>query len=231
MLDLRCEWAVVDVVSTLGTEQNVTAHIQKWPLDANGVRKQFAARAKDPKDITLSDETVTESIEELHLNGEDAISLDEMTLALAKTENDYLFVDFFASWCNHCRDLAPTWEALAEVMLDASQKRGNQHPDVVTAKDYQEAEKVEVPVFIAKVDCVVNHNVCVQEGIRAYPTLMLFVDGRPWKQGDYRGHRTLLHMVEWLYLVEIEHKEHMDEGERQLHLAHQGAYPKEGVDS
>jgi len=224
MLDLRCEWAVVDVVSTLGTEQNVTAHIQKWPLDANGVRKQFAARVKHPKDITLKDETVTQSIEELHENGEDAVSLDEKTLQFARDENDYLFVDFFASWCNHCRDLAPTWEALAELMMDSSQKLGNLHPDDVTAEDYEKAEQVQAPVMIAKVDCVVHHDVCLQQEIRAYPTLRLFVDGKPWKEGDYRGHRTLLNIVEWLYLVEMEHKEHMDESERQLHVAHHGMW-------
>ena len=30
MLDLKCDWAVIDVVSALGTDQNVTAHVQKW---------------------------------------------------------------------------------------------------------------------------------------------------------------------------------------------------------
>lgn len=107
-------------------------------------------------------------------------------------------------------------------MVDASQKLGNQHPDDVTSEDYKEAEKVQVPVMIAKIDCVDHHDLCIQNDIRAYPTLRLFVDGEKWKDGDYRGHRTLLNMVEWLFLVEMEHKEHMDESERQLHAAHEG---------
>ena len=167
--------------------------------------------------------TVEQTIEELHSNGEDAISLDEETLQYAKDENDYLFVDFYASWCNHCQDLAPTWEALAELMLDASERLGNQHPNEVTSEDYAEAEKVQVPVMIAKIDCVIHHALCTQNEIRAYPTLRLFVDGQKWKGGDYRGHRTLLHMVEWLYLVEMEHtEEKMDDRERNLHAAHAG---------
>jgi thiol-disulfide isomerase/thioredoxin len=194
MMDLSCEWAVVDVVSTLGTDQNVTAQINKWPLDADGVRQRSSRAKKTPEEISLKDETVKQTIEELHANGEDAISLDAQTLKFAQDENDYLFVDFYASWCNHCRDLAPTWEALAELMLDASHKLGNQHPDDITPEDYQAAEKV-LPVMVAKIDCVDHHDLCIQQEIRAYPTLRLFVDGEKYKDGDYRGHRNLLNMV------------------------------------
>lgn len=222
MLDLKCDWAVVDVVSVLGTNQNVTSHISKWELDANGVQQQFRSRNRKQNDILLSDSTVTQSLDSLYENGEDATSLDKNTLQYAQKENDYLFVDFFASWCSHCRDLAPTWEALAELMVDAGERLGNQHPDIATEKDYDEATKIELPVAVAKVDCVKNRFLCIQNQIRAYPTLRLFVDGKPWKGGDYQGHRTLLDMVEWLYHVEMEHKENMDERERRLHAAHTG---------
>jgi hypothetical protein len=103
MMDLKCDWAVIDVVSVLGTNQNVTAHVTKWNIDANGVRQGYRGRNRNQKDISLYDPTVTESLEELHVNGEDAISLDEKTLDLFKKDHDYLFVDFYASWCSHCR--------------------------------------------------------------------------------------------------------------------------------
>jgi hypothetical protein len=73
MTDLRCDWAVIDVVSVLGTDQNVTAHITKWNVDGNGLRKGYKGRNRNQKDITLSDGAVTETLEELHENGEDAI--------------------------------------------------------------------------------------------------------------------------------------------------------------
>ena len=225
MLDLKCEWAVVDVVSVLGTDQNVTANVNKYALDANGVRRNYKGRNRNQVDIELFDESVTASLEELHHNGEDAVSLDEETLKYARMDNEYLFVDFYASWCSHCRDLAPTWETLAELMTDAGEKLGKAHPEDYTDEEFEEAKKVELPVMIAKIDCVSHPHVCnVQEQIRAYPTLRLFVDGERWKGGDYRGHRTVLEMVEWLLWVEEQHKTNMDDDERTLQIAHEGTH-------
>merc|ERR1712086_1178927 len=55
MLDLRCEWAVVDVVSSLGSNQNVTAHVTKWDLDGNGARQTYRGRNRLQNDIVLFD--------------------------------------------------------------------------------------------------------------------------------------------------------------------------------
>ena len=98
MMDLKCEYAVVDVVSVLGTDQNVSSHVTKWAVDAEGVRQRYAGRNKDQKDIEMFDSSITESIEELHEDGEDAISLDEDTFKYALKTQEYLFVDMFASW-------------------------------------------------------------------------------------------------------------------------------------
>lgn len=229
MMDLRCDWAVIDVVSVLGTDQNVTAHVTKWNVNADGIRQGYKGRNRNQQDIDLFDVTVTETLEELHENGEDAVSLDPETLEYYKQEHDYVFVDFYASWCSHCRALAPTWETLAEVMVDAGVEHQKQHPEDYTEEDYEAAEKVQMPVIIAKVDCVDHQELCnQQERIAAYPTLRLFVDGKPWQGGDYKGHRTIIEMVEWLYHVEEQHKELMGEdGERgdqvrTLHKAHEG---------
>lgn len=223
MLDLKCEWAVIDVVSSLGTDQNVSAHVTKWDIDSDGVRNNYKGRNRNQKDIDLYDATVTETLEELHQNGVHALELDQETLQFAKDENDFLFVDFYAGWCSHCRDLAPTWEKLAQLMTSVGESLGkNQHPDDYTDAEFEEAQKVKLPVAIAKIDCVENNDVCSQqENIRAYPTLRLFVDGVSYSGGDYHGHRTVLEMVEWLYF--IEEKFEKDDRVRSLHLAHQAA--------
>lgn len=100
-MDLKCEWAVVDTVSVLGTDQNVTTHVTKWQVDAEGVRRRFQGRNRQQNDIKLFDEGVAQTIEELVEDGEDAVSLDANTFEFARKEQEYLFLDFYASWCSH----------------------------------------------------------------------------------------------------------------------------------
>ncbi|KAL7524745.1 hypothetical protein ACHAXR_000696, partial [Thalassiosira sp. AJA248-18] len=211
MMDLKCEFATIDVVSVLGTQQNVTQHVQKFPIDQYGVRQRYQQRNLKQHDVQLFDSTIEETIEELHADGEDAISLDETTLNVALEENTYVFVDFFANWCSHCRDLAPTWETLAEVMYEVAEGRvdqfleDNPHKEhEYSDEDYQAAVAVELPVMIGKVDCVDHHDLCMKTGIRAYPTLKFFVDGE--EKGDYRGHRTVVELAHFIETMEKEHK-------------------------
>ena len=42
MIDLKCEYVVIDMVSSLGTKQNVIQHVTKYYLDAVGVRDQLS---------------------------------------------------------------------------------------------------------------------------------------------------------------------------------------------
>lgn len=212
MMDLKCEFATIDAVSVLGTQQNVTKHITKFPIDQNGVRQGFRTRNRDQHDVLLFDAGVEETIEELHADGEDAVSLEDTTLQVALMENTYVFVDFFANWCSHCRDLAPTWETFAEVMyiaaehrVDSQLEKDPNHPGHrYTDAEYDEAVKVELPVFIGKVDCVDHADLCMRYNIQAYPTLKFFVDGK--EVGDYRGHRTVLELTHFISDMEKEHK-------------------------
>lgn len=212
MMDLKCEFATIDVVSVLGTQQNVTQHVQKFPIDQGGVRQRYQHRNLKQHDVQLFDASVEETIEELHADGEDAVSLDEKTLEVALEENTYVFVDFFASWCSHCRDLAPTWETLAEVMTEAAEnkvdaileKTMKEESHKFTDADYAAAVEVERPVLVGKVDCVDHHELCQEYEIRAYPTLKFFVDGE--EKGDYRGHRTVVEMAHFVEQMEKEHK-------------------------
>mmetsp|Transcript_10385 Transcript_10385/g.15858 ORF Transcript_10385/g.15858 Transcript_10385/m.15858 type:complete len:175 (+) Transcript_10385:72-596(+) len=98
MMDLPCEFATIDVVSFLGKQQNVTKQIKKKALDQQGVRNDYVHKNPMQHDITLSDPKITESVEELHENGEHAIPLDEEELEWAKNEYDYAFVDYYADW-------------------------------------------------------------------------------------------------------------------------------------
>lgn len=211
MMDLKCEYATIDVVSVLGTQQNVTQHVQKYPMDQWGVRQRYQQRNLKQHDVQLFDASITDTIEDLHADGEDAVSLDQTTLDVALEENTYVFVDFFASWCSHCRDLAPTWETLAEVMYEVAEARVENHIEnnphlehEYTDEDYNAAVAVELPVLIGKVDCVSHHELCMERGIRAYPTLKFFTDGE--EVGDYKGHRTVVELAHFIEEMEKEHK-------------------------
>ena len=114
------------------------------------------------------------------------------------------------------------WEVLAEVMADVAEKRVEANQHEYSEEDYEHAKTVELPVLIAKIDCVDHKDLCQQQGIRAYPTLRLFVSGEAWHGGEYRGHRTVVELADWLRKVEDAYKEEKPDAPRALEDAHGG---------
>lgn len=108
-------------------------------------------------------------------------------------------------------------------MSDVAEKRVEQKQHEYSEEDYEHAKTVELPVLIAKIDCVDHKELCQKEGIRAYPTLRLFVNGEPWHSGgEYRGHRTVVELADWLRKVEDAYKEENKDAPRTLEDAHAG---------
>jgi len=91
----------------------------------------------------------------------DVVTLTTDTFADQTKSGDWL-IEFFAPWCGHCKRLAPIWEELAT--------------------------KSKGKFNVAKVDCTVDQSVCNDNGVRGYPTVKLFSDG---KTHDYSGQRTI----------------------------------------
>jgi hypothetical protein len=92
--------------------------------------------------------------------------------------------------------LAPTWETLAEVMNVAAEEAVEKAIEAEghdwTDEEFTVAHKLEIPVMIAKVDCVLHQDLCRRFNVRAYPSLQLFVGGK--LEDDYQGHRTVMDM-------------------------------------
>ncbi|MCP4284292.1 MAG: thioredoxin [Gammaproteobacteria bacterium] len=75
------------------------------------------------------------------------VELNKDSFQETVSNNDFVIVDFWASWCGPCRSFAPTYEKVSE-----------DHPDIVFAKVNTEEEKEIAQHF----------------QIRSIPTLMIF---------------------------------------------------------
>ena len=79
-------------------------------------------------------------------------------------KNPVVMVKFYAPWCGHCKSFAPEYEK--------------------AAKQVKEEGK---PYILADLDATVHKNAAEKEGIQGFPTIKLFINGKPL---EYSGDRT-----------------------------------------
>ena len=103
---------------------------------------------------------------------DDVVVLTSKNFDAFLKDNRLVFVEFYAPWCGHCKNLAPIYSKLARRMKETING-----------------------VPIAKVEATENQNLAQRFEIKGFPTLKLFKGGRPI---DYSGAREEEPMFEWI---------------------------------
>lgn len=93
---------------------------------------------------------------------DDVLEVTDANFAAVKARESPLFLEFYAPWCGHCKQLAPKWKNVA------SELRGK--------------------VIVAAVNCDENRETCGQFGIQGFPTIK-FLSGGGKRTIDYNGPR------------------------------------------
>ncbi|KAJ3572597.1 hypothetical protein NP233_g2977 [Leucocoprinus birnbaumii] len=104
-----------------------------------------------------------------------SVQLQQLTPANFKesTEKGLWFVEHFSPFCVHCRRFAPTWEKLVG-----------------------ESESEIPSVHLAQVDCSVHGDLCEENGVKGYPSLFMFENGK--KLEEYNGNRDLKDLKDFM---------------------------------
>lgn len=96
VLDMPCEYATIDIVDVLGTRtDNVTKNINKWQVDASGVRQNYEGRNPEQKDL-LHDSH--HDLRQLHANGVHAVPMDQGSFDSWVDGHEYTMANFYAPW-------------------------------------------------------------------------------------------------------------------------------------
>jgi len=127
--------------------------------------KKYVEAKLNAKDIVGDVQQVADEPDlDIQVKKDAVLTLNEGSFE-ATISQGITFVKFFAPWCGHCRNLAPTWEELA-------QKYSSQ-----------------ADIKIAKVDCTEENSLCSRHSVRGYPTLLLFRGGA--QVAEYEQARSL----------------------------------------
>jgi len=108
----------------------------------------------------------------LGARGDEVLALTTANFSQHLKDNKQTMVEFYAPWCSHCKKLTPEYEKAA----------GN-------------LKALGKAVSLVKVDATEEKDLATKYGVKGFPFLTWFEDG---KETEYDGGRTAETMVEWV---------------------------------
>lgn len=103
---------------------------------------------------------------------DNVIVLDQTNFEEAIGKFDFIMIEFYAPWCNHCKKLEPIYSKIANRM-----------------------KKQAIPVPFAKIDGPKHEELMKKFEVEAFPTLLLFKKGTPL---EYTGMRNMDGIINFL---------------------------------
>ncbi|RMZ81459.1 hypothetical protein DV738_g2256, partial [Chaetothyriales sp. CBS 135597] len=91
-------------------------------------------------------------------------------------QDGYWWVKFYSPYCGHCKAIAPLWQTLYEFYYTSDPLEGRttaDRPDLSSANSFHGFYNFH----FASLNCVAFGDVCKAQGVKAWPTFLLFKDG------------------------------------------------------
>ena len=177
MHDLACDYAVINLVDKIGTQQVLfeDVKLKKVRLDGDGGQRLHHKNERDHAELNHDHEDHP-PLHVLHENGVHAVDLVTGSWDDFIKGNELAFVDFYAPWCIWCQRAAPTWEKFAEEVERASDL------PVAVAKVRRRPARVAIvpsnrdpaPLPSGQVNCPAEPALCAAQRVMAFPTMRFY---------------------------------------------------------
>ncbi|XP_068445163.1 protein disulfide-isomerase A2 [Clinocottus analis] len=155
-----------------GQADDVDAH----PEDAQEDRSEETAEEETPGEAEEDTAEEPQKEKTTEIEEEDNVMvLHNVNFDRALSENQYLLVKFYVTWCGHCKKLAPVFAEVAGKLKEEG-----------------------AAMRLAKVEATQETELSTEFNIMGFPILKLFTHGDRKNPIDYTGQRTPEGMIQWI---------------------------------